>query len=423
MSASLLFVHGTGARDVSGLLSRIRDGLAALDVDCDRVIAAEWGRAVGPQALDIDAALPVESDGLSAEDILEKTGDLLEEDEIGQAAIDIVSWELLVADPLLELRILAETAPRDKTSLSPGEVSPGALSPGALSPAEQISGRLRGTIPAEGPIAEAGVSVETVREAMEYVAARGHAGQAAVRLGSADHPELVEAVARAVVARVLGACLTLEIPPRICSDAATRDRVVDVVATAVTSHERSFVAGQALKILSPLVTRLAIRRRAALLEPIAGFARDVAFYLRRGAVIREHITRTLGELPGGRPVVLLGHSLGGIAAVDLLAGRTMDPRVKLLVTVGSQAPLLYLMDALDTLTYRAEGISTRPFTPWLNIYDPSDLLSFLAGPVWPGESGIADERVDSGASVFAAHSAYWGNPRVYDLIAERWPGG
>nr|BFE81244.1 hypothetical protein GCM10020093_038450 [Planobispora longispora] len=124
VSASLLFVHGTGARDVSGLLSRIRDGLAALDVDCDRVIAAEWGRAVGPQALDIDAALPVESDGLSAEDILEKTGDLLEEDEIGQAAIDIVSWELLVADPLLELRILAETAPRDKTSLSPGEVSP-----------------------------------------------------------------------------------------------------------------------------------------------------------------------------------------------------------------------------------------------------------------------------------------------------------
>nr|BFE81245.1 hypothetical protein GCM10020093_038460 [Planobispora longispora] len=61
----------------------------------------------------------------------------------------------------------------------------------------------------------------------------------------------MEAVARAVVARVLGACLTLEIPPRICSDAATRDRVVDVVATAVTSHERSFVAGQALKILSP----------------------------------------------------------------------------------------------------------------------------------------------------------------------------
>nr|BFE81246.1 hypothetical protein GCM10020093_038470 [Planobispora longispora] len=129
-------------------------------------------------------------------------------------------------------------------------------------------------------------------------------------------------------------------------------------------------------------------------------------------MIREHITRTLGELPGGRPVVLLGHSLGGIAAVDLLAGRTMDPRVKLLVTVGSQAPLLYLMDALDTLTYRAEGISTRPFTPWLNIYDPSDLLSFLAGPVWPGESGIADERVDSGASVFAAHSAYWGTPGV-----------
>ena len=37
-----------------------------------------------------------------------------------------------------------------------------------------------------------------------------------------------------------------------------------------------------------------------------------------------------------------------------------------------------------------------PFTPWLNIYNEADLLSFCAERVFPGTGGIRDVAVDAG---------------------------
>jgi hypothetical protein len=125
-------------------------------------------------------------------------------------------------------------------------------------------------------------------------------------------------------------------------------------------------------------------------------------------------------------VVVLAHSLGGIAAVDLLA----DPvvmhggaplKVDLLVTVGSQAPFMYLMDAMHSLGPRTPLIENQPFLPWLNIYNRQDLLSFCAERVFVNSPGIIDEPVSAGVPFPMSHSAYWVQDRVYQLIKDHLP--
>jgi len=151
----------------------------------------------------------------------------------------------------------------------------------------------------------------------------------------------------------------------------------------------------------------------------ADFLRDVAFYMRRGETIRKEVRKWLAKQSHDEPVVLLGHSLGGIAAVDLLADQKRTERVDLLVTVGSQAPLLYLMDALVHLR---PGVSkVEPFTPWLNVYDRNDLLSFCAERVWPNTTGIVDQQVESRLPFPTSHSAYWSLETLYETVAKHWP--
>jgi hypothetical protein len=101
-----------------------------------------------------------------------------------------------------------------------------------------------------------------------------------------------------------------------------------------------------------------------------------------------------------------------------MSGSGRPATVELVVTVGSQAPYLFLMDALDVLR---PGNAAVPATPWLNVYDRADLLSFCASRVFPATAGIVDEAVDNGVSFPQAHSAYWEHRDLYRLLATHWP--
>ena len=75
------------------------------------------------------------------------------------------------------------------------------------------------------------------------------------------------------------------------------------------------------------------------------------------------------------------HSLGGVACVDLLVEAAL-PQVELLVTVGSQAPFFYEIDALQSLRF---GVPLPEHFPrWLNVYDLRDFLSYVAAGVFAG---------------------------------------
>ncbi|NEQ82339.1 MAG: hypothetical protein F6K26_19415, partial [Moorea sp. SIO2I5] len=114
--------------------------------------------------------------------------------------------------------------------------------------------------------------------------------------------------------------------------------------------------------------------------------------------------------------VILAHSLGGIACVDLLVTQPMA-QVTLLITVGSQAPFLYEINALYSLEF---GQPLPDFFPeWLNIYDLRDFLSYIGANLFPNK--VQDILVDSKQPFPQAHSAYWTNPATWKAIIPRLP--
>jgi hypothetical protein len=81
--------------------------------------------------------------------------------------------------------------------------------------------------------------------------------------------------------------------------------------------------------------------------------------------------------------------------------------------------MLYAIDALERIRWgRAQA---TPFTPWLNLYNRQDFLSFRAAKIFAGVPGIRDEAVDPGVPFPESHSAYWYHDKVYQLIREMWP--
>ncbi|NEB89336.1 alpha/beta fold hydrolase, partial [Streptomyces anulatus] len=163
-----------------------------------------------------------------------------------------------------------------------------------------------------------------------------------------------------------------------------------------------------------LGSRYAVRRRAALTGAAHPAAGDVLTFLVRGGPLRAALRELVAAVEP--PVVLLGHSLGGIIALDTLIEAPL-PGVRLLVTVGSQGPFLYETGALPHLEHPRPLPAHVP--DWLNIHDRRDLLGFAAAPLFPGRA--EDIATDNRQPFPAAHSAYWTDPAVYRAIAERLP--
>ena len=152
---------------------------------------------------------------------------------------------------------------------------------------------------------------------------------------------------------------------------------------------------------------------------------DILLYERRGDDILAAIEGRILELTAdGQPIVVLGHSLGGIMLVDLLSRvRAAGPLlVAKLVTVGSQSPILFKFDALGTLRPLVAQAGGRPYVPWLNVFDRNDFLSFCASRAFPGvTAGIEDFEVISGVPFPDAHGAYFRQPAFYEKLVRAWP--
>jgi hypothetical protein len=171
-----------------------------------------------------------------------------------------------------------------------------------------------------------------------------------------------------------------------------------------------------------VVTNYYENRRESLMDALGAqmIADVIGYHLHRDSV-QEVLKRELSraaEAAGGRPVLPVALSLGGIALVDLLASWP-DAPVDACVTVGSQAPLLYAFDAIPSMPYDESDPPHLP-VPWLNVYDSRDFLSFLAEPLFRRTDGLAsvvDLRVQSGLDFPRSHSAYWDLAPVWDAIA------
>ncbi|MFJ6592882.1 hypothetical protein ACIQPP_19145 [Streptomyces violaceusniger] len=412
---SVVFVHGTGVRAKSyeKSFARVVSGLGRVRADI-RVVRCLWGEQHGA-SLGLDgASIPVRTKhrGVGGDELLDQDDPL-------------AVWALLEVDPFAELREFAAAAKARR-----GGAARAGFAPGRQDPWQAVADTARG-LSLEAVTGGGGSLDALVSDLAPHLGtAGGRVAQEISRtLGGTPPADGIEAIAaRAVYAL---AVQRAEGPhgddEPLAVDGADRDTVVGALTDQLGGAGRGgFVAGAAKSVavralnsyLSPL-SSLAHTFRGGITKGSVPASGDILRYQVRGAGVRAAIREAVrAEIAsGGGPVVLLAHSLGGIACVDLLAEPDPPAGVDLLVTVGSQAPFLYELDALTALR-RGESLPTG-FPRWINVYDEQDLLGFVGEKVFPDR--VTDLRVNTRQPFPRAHTSYFAHQRMYELLAPELP--
>lgn len=394
----VLFVHGTGVRRASFdvTFDRFTTKLARLRPDLT-IRGSYWGDICGSRLSMGGMSIP---SGDTARGIGANESDESAEDRL------LALWSVLEHDPLFELR-----------SLSSDDAPIKELAPNAEPAGSRIAARCR-ALPDDISVAPliSAVGLESVfDEAIESVLNSSPAIES-LRREAALGGSIRTSLARAFVAMAM-MCSDRELDGTLPLDGAHRDELVIAIVAVLGGSDRGagkFVFNMALNLG---LTRPIERRRSAITNAASPAAGDVLMYLARGGQIREFINRAvIGAAEADPQVVIVGHSLGGIASFELLASNPI-PEVVLLVTVGSQVSYLYELNALPMLEYPSLLPDSIP--RWVNFFDARDLLSYVAADVFPGRA--TDLRIDNKAPFPRSHSAYFANDRFYELLSEVLP--
>jgi hypothetical protein len=411
---TVLFVHGTGTRsaDSKATFEKIKSALksrADLTVDhCD------WGDDLGTKLF---------GGGLSIPNYVTARGP--GEPEAKGDEYLVALWTLLASDPLFELRLLAQRQPgaeeRPPNVDPPGEVlrtELGLIVSLAALPSDKA--RL------VDPVVAAGLAPWFTQACTDIL--NDTAFTDAIRQAPEELDADRAAVGRAVIAQALRLSedeSADSLVPAAAIDPELRDDAAEAVAAALGPSSRSLVGdwirAPFIAVGKRMATRYLRRKRGKVTDEVFGFPGDVLLYQTRGQSIRDRIAykvRAVREADPKGKVVLLGHSLGGIASVDLLIAS--NPGVDLLITVGSQAPYLYEMNALSSLAFKDVPPDERlpaHFPNWVNVYDLRDMLSYLAAPLFGTKA--EDIEVDNGKPFPNSHSAYWDNKKFWADIGAK----
>jgi hypothetical protein len=388
---TFLFVHGTGVRKAAfdETLSALRSQVESRDPTL-QIRGCFWGGEHGVKLPEFPRSIPRYNQ-------TKAIGGASPEDQT------IVLWEVLYQDALFELRLLAQTA---------GQLKP--LAPNQASPAQVLAKKvdgLRKSTPVLEAIALFGlerfwneawmkVCKETVfRDAMSSPLA----GTGAHRL----------AIARALVAAMTAAAIDEQLP---VPGATERDKLIEVMLEQLGGRDKAaldIVTRPLLGLASRFGTRKIRRNRGKYTDDSFEVIGDILLYQVRGDDIRAYIQTRIEEVSKeiGATVVVIAHSLGGIACVDLFAGPN-PPKIRALITAGSQAPFFYEINALSARTFGKP--LPDAFPQWLNFYDLNDPLSYVGAGVFPGK--VRDKRIASGQPFPASHSAYWRSREMWDHV-------
>lgn len=381
---TLLFVHGTGVRGVryAQTLRTIKSCVESRNWPLT-VAGCFWGDSAG-------ARLRLEGRSIPTYDDSKGKGRTPEQERLEL-------WAVLYVDPWYELRLLRGMPPTPHY--------------GGQTPAAAMRASITGFRPSSA-LADSLAELDLTNRFADALTAMRAAEVFEQAIATAPPNPLEHrcAIARALIAHSVAAAMAEGLPPL---GGSTREALVTQLIADLRGSGLgvgNFLVEHGKRYLSRPITRKLVGERGALTDAAAPPAGDVLRYLARGrqmtTLLRSAITDTASD-----SVVLLGHSLGGILCVDLLA-REHIPAVRGLVTVGSQAPFLYEIGALPSL----EPPASLPehFPPWVNIYDHRDLLSYTASGVFPNR--VVDVRVDNGEPFAASHSAYWSNEAVWTAI-------
>lgn len=389
MYRSVVFVHGTGVRKsgYTETLKLVRGHLGERLEHVD-VRGCLWGEEEGAR---------LNLGGRSLPDYVRSGGGR----EMSADEQDAAFWALLQVEPGYELR-----------GLSTQPVSPRTGPPG-VHPGTEFVHRVSNYGPSSSvrdQLARTGLTVHFTPAL--HALANSSELKAAARTFRPPGHEHYAAAARALVAWLEHLAHLAGTPQPVKTD---RETLLGRIRTDFASDIRAISPSEALTALpKALATRRMTARRGALTDRTTPAIGDILRYQARGEEIRRLIAQTVQEATGS-VVTLLAHSLGGIASFDLLVQQHL-PKVDQLITVGSQIPYLYEIDALRSLGV-GEDLPPHFRAQWLNVHDPFDHLSYPASKVFPQHA--QDLEVTSKQSMPASHSAYWRSPDFWDCVA-RW---
>ncbi|NEQ10321.1 MAG: hypothetical protein F6K37_31610 [Moorea sp. SIO4E2] len=396
---TLVFVHGTGVRQAAYEQTfKIVEGFVTKQRPDITVVPCFWGGEFGSKLNAQGASIPLFDATLALDQ-----GE--EEDQT------IILWQELYRNPLYELGLLS-FKPRTGGDSNPFGEQPG----------DQLHDRLLDLIPTgklQEKLQAAGIA-EGFDQARRHVTSSAVYQQVLDQVSDSDGEDgdtITRAIARAIIAQAMFDCQQQNQDSIILPNPELRDQLVRSLSNALGKEEDLGLGDWIQKPLSLLAgpaTAWVRSKRGAITEANTPTPGDIILYQSRGQQIRDFIQKTIEEAEP--PVVILAHSLGGIACVDLLVNQPMA-QVTLLITVGSQAPFLYEINALYSLEF---GQPLPDFFPeWLNIYDLRDFLSYIGATLFPNK--VQDVLVDSKQPFPQAHSAYWTNPATWKAIIPRLP--
>lgn len=143
--------------------------------------------------------------------------------------------------------------------------------------------------------------------------------------------------------------------------------------------------------------------------------RDAAAYLANKSLRAAILHRVIHEIGKQRDLIVIGHSLGSLVAIDLLAHLPARLQIRRLITLGSPA------GNLSTMRKRPE-VLLRDFPfhrvdGWFNAFNPWDLVPRGLGlaPHFPAAS---DLRIDMGPAPVHSAARHLRHPAVTKLIAD-----
>jgi hypothetical protein len=122
------------------------------------------------------------------------------------------------------------------------------------------------------------------------------------------------------------------------------------------------------------------------------------------------------------PVVIVGHSLGGVISFDLLSHFAQDRVVDLFVSVGSQVAHFEEMKlykaSRDDIPGAGGDKVAKPsnIKHWINVFDEVDIFSYSCKAVF---DQVHDYPYDTKTYVVKAHGAYFEQPRFYERLRAR----
>lgn len=392
---SVVFVHGIGTRepDYTNTFNLIERKLHEMLPQL-KAVRCYWG--------DIGARLHQDGASIPLYDSTRATEEHLSEEDY-----EIALWEQLYRDPLYELRILANR-PIEQESFVPGQATPG----------EALDERVK-NLKVTDPVLQEKLKEADIADIFEGAKRTVTSSQPYTDAINTLSDEGNVSACSLAIARAIVATSIMEREQRtlLAMDASLRDEIIRLLSIELGGDRRApalvnWVTNQVTGLALSIVTSQVKRRRGSLSDTVDPNAGDILVYQGHGEKIRARIRQVVEQAE--EPVVLLAHSLGGIACTDLLIQEPL-PKVTSLITVGSQVPFFYEIDALTSL--RSGESLPDHFPPWLNIYDLRDFLSFIGAGVF--KEKVQDIPVDSKEPFPRSHGAYWNNVATWKAIKGR----